>query len=72
MSDTVSGIANDTDDMHNIHSFVVRVWLETSGTETDEEIWRGHIIHLPGDERHYFSNINEIPRFIESHLKRQQ
>jgi len=72
LPDTLPGAVDDPDDKPNLHSFIVRVWLERSGTESDEKIWRGQIIHLPGDERHYFSDIHEIPVFIESYLKKQE
>ena len=52
-----------------IHSFVVRVWLEEANTETMEEVWRGHITHIPGNERKYLKDLSEIPAFIESYLK---
>lgn len=62
---------DDFDNKGGIHSFIVRVWLEIPSAETDEEIWRGHIIHLPSYKRHYFSDLSEIPIFIASHLKDQ-
>lgn len=61
----------DFDSQGGIHSFIVRVWLELRSAETDEEIWRGHIIHLPSYKRHYFTDINEITIFIASQLKDQ-
>jgi hypothetical protein len=71
LSEAMPGAANDPDDRRNIHSFIVRVWFETADTEMEAEIWRGHIIALPGYERHYFSDIAEISAFIESYLKKQ-
>lgn len=53
----------------SIHSFVVRIWLEENDAVTGEEVWRGHITHIPGDERKYLKNLSEIPDFIESYLK---
>ena len=52
-----------------IHSFVIRVWLEETDTDTREAVWRGHITHIPGDERKYLKDLSEIPTFIEGYLK---
>ena len=72
MSDNLPGVVHDSDGKPNIHSFIIRVRLETSGTDMDHEVWHGHIIHLPGNERHDFSVISEISVFIESCLKEQE
>ncbi len=69
MSETMSRNLDDFDDRRQIHSFIVRVWLETSSVAKDREMWRGHIVHLPSYERHYFSDINEIAIFIASYMK---
>lgn|GEM_PF-2675671 len=69
MSDTVPGSEHDFDENRNMHSFIVRVWLEMSGAETNQEIWRGHIVHLPDGKRYYFSDLNEILVFIELQVK---
>ena len=69
MTDIVPGSEHDFENNRKMHSFVVRVWLEISGTELDQEIWRGHIIHLPDYKRHYFSNLNDIATFIASEVK---
>ena len=68
MPENLPEAANDFDgDDQNIFSFVVRVWRE----ETDagsQAVWRGHITPIPGSERHYFSDINEIPVLIVAYL----
>ena len=53
----------------NIHSFVVRVWLEEKQTNPRLVIWRGQITYVNNGDRHYFDDINEIPAFIAPHLK---
>ena len=51
-----------------IHSFVVRLWLEETGTERQPPVWHGHITSVSSGERRYFRSLNEIPEFIRSHL----
>lgn len=51
-----------------IHSFIVRVWLEEMQADPRLVIWRGHITYVNNGNRHYFEDINEIPAFIEPHL----
>ena len=53
----------------NIHSFVVRIWLEETHANPRLSVWRGHITYVNTGDRHYFENINEIPTFIAPHLK---
>jgi len=48
------------------HSFIVKVWLE----EDDEATWRGHITHVPSQERRYLQTVDDIARFIEPYLER--
>jgi hypothetical protein len=50
-----------------VHSFIVKLWLEQSGDETDRA-WHGFITHVPGGERRYLKEINDIPDFIERYL----
>ena len=51
-----------------IHSYVIRIWLEEAGEADTKAVWRGHITHIPGEERKYLNDLSEIPAFIESHL----
>jgi hypothetical protein len=62
-------VLDDLNHEFNIHSFIVRVLEEESGLEKHGETWRGQIIHIPGGERHYFTDIKEIPAFIAAYLK---
>lgn len=58
-----------TNDDIEILSFVVRVWKEEPSSESDQEIWRGHITPIPDGTRHYFTNFDEIPAFMLDYLK---
>jgi hypothetical protein len=50
------------------HSFIVKIWLEEARVDNHEATWRGHITHVPGGERRYLQNLDEIDRFIEPYL----
>ena len=51
-----------------IHSFVIRIWLEDAGQPASPPIWHGQLTHIPGGERHYFSDLSEIAAIIKRHL----
>lgn len=51
-----------------IHSFVIRLWQEETANDTNSTRWRGHITHIPGDERHYIQELDEIKQFILPYL----
>lgn len=56
-----------------VHSFIIRLWLE-DGTEgemetTNRMLWRGHITHIPGNERSYVKDFDEIKSFIGVYLQ---
>lgn len=52
---------------HNAHSFVVKVWREET-QQGMHVVWRGHITHVPSGRRHFFSELHEIPLFVEPYL----
>src|SRR5262245_50898234 len=54
----------------NVHSFIVKVWLEQDSNIDGESTWRGHITHVPGGEDLYLRNLGEIAAFIEPYLKK--
>lgn len=51
------------------HSFVVKVWLEESVEEAGEASWRGHVTHVPGQERRYLHTLDDIVDFIAPYLE---
>lgn len=53
----------------NVHSFIVKVWLEEDAAKDSGTIWHGHITHVPSGERRYLKNLGEITAFIEPYLK---
>lgn len=50
------------------HSFIIKVWLEESATHGKGAGWHGHITHVPGGERRYLKDLNEITAFIKPFL----
>jgi len=50
------------------HSFIVKMWLEETAEEAGRELWRGHITHVPGGERRYVKDLQEVSEFIASYL----
>lgn len=51
-----------------VHSFIVKLWLESVADEAERAAWHGHITHVPGGERRYFTDLDEIRSFIEPYL----
>jgi hypothetical protein len=50
------------------HSFIVKVWLEETASEVNHTVWRGHITHVPSNQRRYIKDLSEIERFIKPYL----
>lgn len=51
-----------------VHSFIVKLWLESVAEDARRAVWHGHITHVPGGDRRYFRDLGEIRRFIEPYL----
>jgi hypothetical protein len=51
------------------HSFIIKIWLEEEMDEAGRTVWRGHITHVPGGERHYIQELDAIPPFIQPYLE---
>jgi hypothetical protein len=54
-----------------VHSFIVKLWLESEAGGKGGAVWRGHITHVPGGDRRYFRDLGEIRRFVEPYLARE-
>lgn len=52
-----------------IHSFVIRFWLEAIDEQSAQGIWRGHITHIASGERRYLKDAASIPAFIVPYLE---
>jgi hypothetical protein len=51
-----------------VHSFIVKLWLEAVADEAERAAWHGQITHVPDGERRYFTDLDEIRSFIEPYL----
>lgn len=52
----------------SVHSFLIRFWKEELDTEQNE-VWRGHITHVPSGERRYIKDFDVIVGFITEFLE---
>jgi hypothetical protein len=50
-------------------SFIVKVWLEESAEEAGAATWRGHVTHVPNQERRYLNTLDDIVDFIAPYLE---
>lgn len=53
----------------NVHSFIVKVWLEEDANKDGGPTWHGHITHVPGGEQRHIRDLSEIETFVEPYLK---
>jgi len=53
----------------NLHSFIVKIWLEETAEEDGRATWRGHVTHVPGGERRYIQDLDQIRDFIIPYLE---
>jgi hypothetical protein len=51
------------------HSFIVKIWREKLDPKRGQAIWRGHITHVPGGERQYFTRLIDIVLYIAPYLE---
>lgn len=52
----------------HVHSFIVKLWLESVTEEAGRAVWHGQITHVPGGERRHFRDLDEIRDFIEPYM----
>ncbi|HLO17502.1 MAG TPA: hypothetical protein VK206_21905 [Anaerolineales bacterium] len=65
-------VEHDVSSEADILSFIVRVWREEPVAKNRRAIWRGHVTPVPEGERHYFSNLKDVPTLIAAYLKAQR
>ena len=53
---------------YKAHSFIVKVWIEEAANQSERTTWRGRITHVPGGERRYLQDLNEVALFIAPYL----
>jgi hypothetical protein len=53
----------------DVHSFIVKLWIEEASERKGTANWRGYITHVPGGERHSLKDLSEITAFIMPYLE---
>lgn len=51
------------------HSFIIKLWVERAPDEDRPSAWGGHITHVPGGERRYLKDLDDITAFITPYLE---
>lgn len=46
------------------HTFLIRIWIEETFDEAGRVAWRGHITHLPDEQRRYLGSLEDVAGFI--------
>lgn len=52
-----------------VHSFIVKLWQDEAGDETEKPVWHGYITHVPDGERRYLKRLRDIADFITRFLE---
>lgn len=66
---TDQGEPSRDDLLRMTHSFIVKIWREEVENGKLPK-WRGHITHVPGNERRYLKSLDDIADFIKTYLHR--
>lgn len=53
----------------NVHSFIVKIWLEKREHTAKPVMWRGNITHVASGQREYLHNLESISTFITGYLE---
>ena len=53
----------------DVHSFIVKVWVEKAARRFRPARWHGYITHVPSGERRYLKNLDGIKDFILPYLR---
>ena len=64
-----TGRVQDASAEFNVHSFIVKVWLEEEATKDSDSVWHGQITHVPSGEKRYLNNLDQISLFIQPYLE---
>ena len=62
------GISMDLSESQ-LHSFIIKLWLEDATEETNRPAWSGQIKHVPSGEHRYIRSFDEIADFIKPYMK---
>ena len=50
-----------------IYSFIIKIWREDPGRNKHAK-WRGHITHVPSQERRYLKSLDDVTDFVNRYL----
>jgi hypothetical protein len=53
----------------DVHSFIIKLWLEESSEETGSITWHGYITHVPSGQRRYLKDLDGIIAFVAPYLE---
>ena len=51
-----------------LHSFIIKLWLESDSNKNEENGWRGFITHVPSGDRRYIKRLSDITDFVQEYL----
>ena len=51
-----------------VHSFIVKLWLEEAGDQSESARWHGYITHVPSGERRYLQELCDIVTFVKPYV----
>ena len=51
------------------HSFIIRIWAEEMAEAGSQLMLRGHITHVPGGEKMYLKDLDDILTFVAPYVK---
>jgi hypothetical protein len=49
--------------------FIMRIWIEPREVPGAQPQWRGMLEHLPSGNKHYLTNLGELPLLIAPYLR---
>lgn len=58
------------EDFIDIHSFIIKIWIEEGGDESEHPLWHGHITHVPSGKRKHIRKLDDINRFVIPYLNK--
>lgn len=53
----------------DVHSFIVKVWVEKAARRFRRGSWHGYITHVPSGERRYLKDLDGIKDFILPYVR---
>ena len=56
-------------DAPEVHSFIIKLWLDETLDRSDAGQWRGRITHVPSGKRSYLKDLDGIAAFITPYLE---